>query len=204
MSDTLAQNTGGQTAAEILDSVGYTGFVRALFNRSGDPAKDFTHAILGVVTEIYELRAATEAVNVLEEAGDIAFYIEALSQVVADYRCNQPASTVREDFEGVLVGRSGTTASYVDSLCNQLLDDAKRWVGYGKVPDDLIISAYTAFLASELTTLDCNAQFDERTLMLANIGKLLKRYNGMAFNAERAVNRDLAAEREVLEHAATV
>jgi len=36
-------------------------------------------------------------------------------------------------------------------------------------------------------------------ILKTNVEKLLKRYNGMAFNAERAVNRDLPAERKVLE-----
>jgi hypothetical protein len=36
-------------------------------------------------------------------------------------------------------------------------------------------------------------------IMVANVDKLLKRYNGMQFDAERAVSRDLPAERTVLE-----
>jgi hypothetical protein len=43
-----------KTAIEVLTEVGYEGFVKALFNRSGDLPKDFAHAVLGIVTECHE------------------------------------------------------------------------------------------------------------------------------------------------------
>lgn len=201
------------TAHEVLTTVGYDGFVRSLFNRSGDPAKDFAHAVLGIVTEVYEMRAATDRVNQLEEAGDLDFYWHALKQVVGDYLgfdseidyfgFDMGDMGAMIDYERVLdKAHIGTKQQYIDGLMNELLDTAKRWVGYGKAPADITRTLQQGFYVALETVADCGCHVSNREVEYANVEKLLERYNGMKFSAERAVNRDLAAERSVLEHAA--
>jgi hypothetical protein len=198
------------TAQDVLTKVGYDGFVRSLFNRSGDPAKDFAHAVLGIVTEVYEMRAALEPVNQLEEAGDLTFYGYALKQVVGDW-LKHDDSTQDYGFDlhalaaaevHISAAQVGTAQQYIDSLINEMLDTAKRWVGYGKPPADIVHTLAQGCYVALGTVEDCGMALDTGLMELANVKKLLERYNGMTFNAERAVNRDLAAERSVLEHAA--
>lgn len=197
------------TAQEILSQVdGYDNFVRSLFNRSGDPAKDFTHAILGVATEIYELRNFDGDVNFLEEAGDLKFYTHALRQVCEDHLGR---SISGEDMVAALENLSDKyfieDNSRADWLINELLDVAKRWVGYGKLSMRLpgVCGLVANLTAIEIITLkpevEDDMEFADRCER-ANVEKLLERYNGVKFDAERAVNRDLGSERRVLEGAA--
>lgn len=201
------------TAHDVLTTVGYDGFVRSLFNRSGDPSKDFAHAVLGIVTEVSEMRAARDPVNLLEEAGDVSFYGLAVEQVLADflgvegeremplgssnYKLMGPMKEALED------QRVGPMGAYLDQLLNELLDHAKRWVGYGKAPADALRVMALVSYVEDLAFRECRVCAPSLChIYLANIEKLLERYKGMTFSAEHAVNRDLAAERSVLEHAA--
>lgn len=192
-----------QTAIEVLATVGYEGFVKSLYNRTGDLSKDFSHAVLGIVTECHEYLTATDEVNAVEEAGDLCFYLTALKQVLDEmspiddeaYNKLYDAASARmetEDFQVV--------STYVEWL-----DLAKRWVGYGKSPTmhttELLANA--SALVSFVVSCGPVGEPDMHKVLLVNVEKLLQRYNGMTFSAERAVNRDLFAEREVLEtHAA--
>lgn len=195
------------TAEQVLSTVGYPGFVRSLFNRSGNPAVDFTHAVLGIATEIHELRTATEKVNALEEGGDLTFYVEALGQVICDHTGLTLDDLFEGDgaeaaFRGLVSMQVGTVQAYTQHLANELLDSAKRWVGYGKVPTSLADEFRRALFLVGMSIRDCGLEDEVRRLELINVKKLLARYNGMVFTAERAVNRDLPAERAVLEGAA--
>jgi hypothetical protein len=180
----------------------YADFVRKLFNRSGDLSKDFTHAILGVVTEINEYLTAIDEVNGLEELGDLEFYLEALGQVVADARsAAADGSVIALDltplytqarlvsFEAVIANESAT-----------LLDQAKRWVGYGKQPTDLqavLNQAVSLVVFANLGGKYPNMDHDR--IRKVNMAKLLKRYPGGEFDAYRAIVRDVEAERVVLQ-----
>lgn len=188
-----------KTAIEVLTEVGYEGFVKALYNRSGDLSKDFAHAVLGIVTECHEYLTATDQVNAIEEAGDLCFYLTALKQVLDDVGTFDEsefdklvdAACTRMDAEGFKV---------MDEFV-EWLDLAKRWVGYGKAPtmSPTQLMAEAAALVSFVIDKGAASNVDMPVIMVTNVDKLLKRYNGMKFDAERAVNRDLPAERAVLE-----
>lgn len=179
----------------------YDQFVRKLFNRSGDPSKDFTHAILGIVTEIHEYLSAPDEVNAREELGGLAFYEVALGQVITDLIGPFTPMPLGDGLQylhdqAIRAGCSGIIAN----TCNTLLDDAKRWVGYNKQPKSLI-EVYSA--ARELIYFvnqtgpypDSDSQRIQRT----NMAKLLKRYPGGEYSQYHALVRDLGAERAVLE-----
>lgn len=191
------------TADEVFNTVGYDGFVRSLFNRSGDPAKDFAHAVLGIVTEIYELRQAPDKVNAIEEGGDLTFYTQALGQVINDFtgKDHVTVEEIDEYIERHMEAHVGTMSTYVDKLCNELLDSAKRWAGYGKVPPDLTGDLCKALFVVLTSLEDTNTTTNTTKLERVNVEKLLERYNGMQFTLDRAINRDLVAERAVLESA---
>lgn len=200
----MTENNTPLTAEQVLHDVGYDGFVRALFNRSGDPSKDLAHAVLGIVTEIYELRTATDRVNQVEEAGDLMFYRQALQQVVEDCEGRPSEEQIlAHDRDGLalLEAQTGSSSDYVDHLCNILQDHAKRWVGYGKAPESLAGVLVVGAVAHHLTMRDHTLEREGEEVQLVNAKKLLKRYAGTTFNADKAINRDLAAERTVLEDA---
>jgi hypothetical protein len=188
-----------KTAIEVLTEVGYEGFVKALFNRSGDLPKDFAHAVLGIVTEGHEYLTATDEVNAIEEGGDLCFYLTAMKQVLDDVGTYDEvefdklveAACTRLDAEGFQL---------MDELV-EWLDLAKRWVGYGKAPTmstTQLVAEASALVSFVLDRGDAE-DVEMSVIMVANVDKLLKRYNGMQFDAERAVSRDLPAERTVLE-----
>lgn len=193
----------GHTVDAILNGIGYDGFVRALFNRSGDFSKDFAHAVLGISTEVYELRHATDKVNQTEEAGDLLFYSTALMQVVHDL-LGEPVedllSLPLQQVGQLIAGRVGPSGPYIDQVLNQLQDDAKRWVGYDRAPADPKLSLAKGLLVVCVLLEDCGCD-DNDELQRVNIAKLLKRYKGLKFTSEAAINRDVAAERSVMEHA---
>jgi NTP pyrophosphatase (non-canonical NTP hydrolase) len=207
---------------KVLEGVGYDGFVRALFNRSGDPAKDFAHAALGIVTECHELIHAKDRVNFLEELGDLLFYNEALTQVTFDHlgyttpeaRGEAEDSMTRleaSEVEGL--ERAAWNEETLREGLNDLLDHAKRWVGYGKEPEDILkVVSHALTMSGVCLMLSYTSrlkvgELPEENITLkaveANILKLLDRYKGMAFNADHAINRDVQHERETLEAAAS-
>lgn len=185
----------------------YSDFVRKLYNRSGDPSKDFTHAILGVVTETYEYRMAYDSTNALEELGDLEFYVEALAQVIDDKLDMRPSpcdDTTVERIGALLakVENDGYQAA-VNEACNNLLDEAKRWVGYGKEPKNLLSTWHE--VAALTYVVNIRGGFpneDRQAIRSSNMRKLLKRYPGGEFSQFHALVRDTEAEREAIQRAA--
>lgn len=188
---------------ENTKSIPYYDFVKKLFNRTGDPSKDFAHCILGIVTEIHEYYTATDKVNAIEELGDMQFYLVALAQVVEEHSgpfiVDGSTTKVPDLFEAA--DKIGIH-NVISGSCNTLLDDAKRWVGYGKEPKSLseVFNAVSdlVFFVSRTGFYPVN-DTDADRIKLVNMAKLLKRYPGGEFSAYHAVVRDLAGERAVLE-----
>lgn len=200
----------------ILDTVGYEGFVRALFNRTGTPSVDFTHAVLGIATEVYELLSAKDAVNATEEAGDLAFYLQAMWIVLSDAYPTLVEGVERSNEFDLIVEQVGdlhkeaimsmSKPALLNHLLTELLDVAKRWVGYGKEyphhPAHLpVLAGIVVGLAEHLCVASGSLEDDTERTIEVNVKKLLKRYQGMKFDATLAVNRDLAGERAVLDAA---
>lgn len=198
-------NTPEQALEVLRSPQGYHEFVRTLFNRSGDLSKDFTHAVLGLCTEVDEILAARDGVNAVEEAGDLMFYTVALDQVLSDWQPGFKHSLDSASLEATYTQLGLHTRNLpelVDLLRNQLMDMAKRWVGYGKQPvanPDTIMMMATSLVDAAFRLSVMRGEADESTIIVANVAKLLDRYKGAKFNAELAVNRDTDSERKVLE-----
>lgn len=184
----------------------YPAFVRKLFNRSGvDPSKDFTHAVLGLATEIHEYLRAIERVNAVEELGDAEFYVEALEQVIVDHiGAPLPMSDIelQVDTEMRVFLISNRKHELLQDTIVDLLDHAKRWVGYAKEPASLIAVyslAVFALQAGRELGLVPHDDASKAHIRSVNMAKLLKRYPGGDFDQYRALQRDLDGERAVLE-----
>jgi hypothetical protein len=207
-----------QKPAITVDSVlasedGYDGFVRALFNRVGNPAVDFTHAALGIVTECHELLTAKSEVNALEELGDLEFYEHALLQVLADHygedelaeSCTAISTNTAEMQQIVPDAHLKALPVLHAEMSTVLLDVAKRWVGYGKAPTmrpgTLVALAMSVKGIAALMSAGRTMMQDEDRITRVNVAKLLDRYKGVKFNADHAINRDVASEARVMEDA---
>lgn len=185
----------------------YKAFVAKLFNRNGDLSKDFAHAVFGIVTETRELLRATDDINATEEAGDLTFFQEALELVMREHAAamtNSPTATEAADMRWSIYDHalSHPPAQVIEEFSHDLMEAAKRWVGYGKAPaqvEDLVTKARVVVTLA-LKHSDC-VDISRDTLQRTNMAKLLKRYPGGEFDAFRAVNRDLQGERDALSKA---
>ena len=181
----------------------YAAFVAKLFNRTDDLSKDFCHATLGVITEMRELALARDAqddVTALEEAGDLTFFHTAYCMVVQDLY-------PEPDVDGHAVSKaiyeralSMSAQDMIDEFSQEMLDAAKRWVGYGKQPTplqavELVVKTTIVF---NVILMDSMSDVDPEDILRANMAKLLVRYPGGEFDAFRAVTRDTEAERAAL------
>lgn len=185
----------------------YPAFVRKLFNRSGDPAKDFAHAILGIAAEAHEYLIADERVNGVEEMGDLEFYFESTRQVIEDHlgralQMSDIEAEVDKDMAIFLI--SARKRDLLQDTLVDLLDQAKRWVGYQREPANLAATlslALYALRAARTLGVLCDEEYDRSHILSVNMAKLLKRYPGGDFDQFRALQRDLGAERATLESA---
>jgi hypothetical protein len=192
------------TPEGVLETIGYRNFVAGLFNRSENHALEFAHAILGIATELHELRRAVQPAHALEEMGDLAFYGEALYIVVQAVTGFSDADFVLGDDVDDWFGWLGDDYTYhdlIDDKRTELLDHAKRWIGYGKQPADFLQVLRDALNLVRFANLTLpGGPFPEWNVQVCNVAKLLHRYKGLKFNAEHAVNRDLSGEQAVIQH----
>lgn len=180
-------------AKQVLETVGYQGFVKSLFNRSGDISKDFAHAALGLVTELDEFANATDPLNALEEKGDLLFYLEAMRQVLDEH--SPVHMGMLDAYAEKIVQRYLEDPPKLVTVMMEWVDLAKRWIGYGKAPT---MSTTELFAEASLLVFVLTKDVPGDA-MTSNINKLLTRYNGMTFSKDRAVNRDKEAERAALQ-----
>lgn len=193
-------------AEDVLRDVGYPAFVASLFNRSGHQAQDFTHAVLGVATETHELLVATDAVNGLEEQGDLRFYGQAVINLVEEFTGLDFDYDLADSVYKRLIAHGEVIGSeaVINEARTDILDVAKRWIGYGKEPENLQLAG--AQVIALVQFVSEHARFSEEDackVELVNVDKLLLRYKGLKFNANHAVNRDVQAERSRLEASAS-
>ncbi len=178
------------------------------------------HAMLGMDTEQAELDQMItghlvfsepfDTVNVLEEAGDQLWYI---ALAVDALQWNMDVVMNDGDFAGALtafdetpkytvativVSKAARSRSGINVAQGDFADIYKKHFIYGKSVDK---EAVRKALQSQLIFLNCllvSCGYSLVDAMKRNIEKLNKRYPGK-FTQEKALNRDLEAERAVLE-----
>ncbi len=153
------------------------------------------HAVIGILTEVEELLDnhigdVQDFTNMLEEAGDITWYLAIIGR---EYQLDYPQLLVRNKNEDPMK----LVLKVIKNTC-KLLDMMKKKIYYNKPIDDNLFKTITHVIMLDLSdymnTYDINIQnsFD------VNIAKLKARY-GEKFSSERAINRDLETERNILE-----
>ena len=155
------------------------------FNKPGtSPLHDLLHGALGLVTELHEYRNAVDRVHKMEELGDLMWFATLLRQTaLAQITEYSPVPINEPIFNGSVIAR----------VC----DIAKRWMQYGKAPsqDDWAFVASVTASIIEVIVLD---DFDLDQVLQKNYDKLEARF-GAKFSTDRAIDRDTANERKVLE-----
>lgn len=156
----------------------------------GSEALNLSHMVLGMCSEVSELREAMfnmDSVNIGEELADINWYI-------ANY----------ERLRGRIVEGNYSFKEFnptIDILYNEiseLQDLVKKFIAYGKEID---IINETSLLGSIKNLLKCfyiQYNLNEEEYLAKNIAKLESRYPEK-FTNEKALNRDLETERRILE-----
>lgn len=156
------------------------------------------HAILGVATEVNEIYDGVEnkknteidAVNILEEMGDVAWYLAIAYDELGTFDISPLNSEITEVDKSPLIE--------LRKASSELLDHTKKVLFYAKPLDiELINDNFTkiaGYLAESIVM--CNGEVEK--VLTTNINKLKARYPEK-FSEDKAENRNLANERAVLE-----
>lgn len=143
------------------------------------------HAALGICTELAELEEVDTVVNLVEEIGDVYWYL-AIADDILSWQETIPYSTVVEESAMFYLG--------------EIQDVIKRHIFYGKELDTVRIS--TAFKGIAWHLLD---DLNKQGLRVedsweANIIKLEKRYPDKFFDSKFAIHRDTDRELDHIAH----
>lgn len=162
----------------------------------GDMKSNLSHMVLGIFSESEEYIKAMQAddmVNAREELADMYWYLANyctfrgfdLEEVVgSEYSLSFELEEWQEN------------VSIYDVYTSKLADYVKKYIAYNKPLDEELEKQAIEAIAYSLT-LDDNYFTPEEDLD-KNIQKLKQRYPDK-FTEEKALNRDLDAEREILE-----
>lgn len=158
----------------------------------------FLHGSMGLVTEVGELEDFKDEVNLIEECGDIIWYlaitVDSLGIYFTDLNVEVKELTLRE------------ATSKLVCCAAEILDKAKRAVFYGKPLEEDAVIDQLGPLVNALSNVcrhggaDIATAIDKVTRKLVGnkeTGEKGRFENG--FSQEEAYNRDLDAERNILE-----
>lgn len=181
------------------DTVGYDELVKALAKPGLDVINDLTegkahllHMAVGISGEVGELVIAfdhgahlfnvLDTENVIEELGDIEFYMEGYRQELMWNREDvvDPCALV------VPYGDAITTAVIAAS---QILDLTKKYAIYGKVLDAVAVAEWFRALESAMNSIRVAIGIDRLMTIRHNTSKLRTRYHSGSYSDQHAQER---------------
>jgi NTP pyrophosphatase (non-canonical NTP hydrolase) len=164
---------------------------RTLINKG--LADNIVHGAIGIATEIGELKEAFDSVNRKEELGDIFWYV-AIFWRELELPWNSP--WILEKDLNLEINSYTESLNSLDYYSKHLLDQAKRVKFYS-----MDISKFKIELLYEISKVIAKiidrSEFDFENILEINIAKLRQRFPEK-FTSEKALNRDLNKEREIL------
>lgn len=171
----------------------YRQMVKDLFKHMDGPGAMMLHAAVGIAGESGELRQATSRKNLIEECGDIEFYIEAAWQQMGGNERNERA----RDFLFVSDATVGSVIDRIHTIGADILDHAKKvWVYQGsKGNRDNAISLELVQLEVTLDVFYKLIGTDRSSVQVMNQNKLLGnaeiagRYASGKYSDEQALAR---------------
>jgi hypothetical protein len=173
---------------EVLYARPYPDMVSSLQKKMGSQGADVLHAAVGICGEAAELAVARSVEDIVEELGDMEFYVEACFQalggrLVTDY----PLVLDQGDPAGMQC--LSTAPTYLMVMAGHLLDKAKKsWV-YEKPVDQVGLRTDLLRLEVAMRVLRELIQVSRTDVLRANQNKLGKRYPGGVYTNQAAITR---------------
>lgn len=171
--------------AAVLVAVPYGQMVKNLFKPMGDLASSCMHASVGISGEAAELMVAGSIENVVEELGDVAFYVEAYYQQLGG---RTPITLASNDPVNSVLGLGNLTTA-VAVCAGELLDLTKKaWAYSAPLKEDAV--RYELLRLEVMLRRACDLfglQFED--VLGANQAKLGKRYPDGVYADEAAMRR---------------
>ena len=162
----------------MSDSYSFDYMVGKLFKKGKmkEEGEELMHAAIGISGEVAELGSCISRLNILEELGDLAFYIEAARQSI--------------NFRGSDCATQYYTLASLLNIMSQLAGDLldltkKQWV-YGKPIENEKIHQLLDQLLSGVIFLGELSGYTILDIMSANHEKLEKRYPGHVYSDQNA------------------
>lgn len=153
------------------------------------------HAALGLATEIEELlvnySGNIDPTNVLEECGDLTWYLSIFYREYPEIENVKVASTMEVKTPQNLI------MSMLKGIL-QIQDLIKKKLYYNKPVNQETMNLLVAILDMDIRMYLNVYGLNIEDVWERNIAKLKARY-GEKFSSERAINRDLETERQILE-----
>ena len=143
--------TEQRVPATVLRTVPYDQMVANLFKHMGSREASLLHAAIGISGEAVELSVADSIENIVEELGDMEFYIEAGYQVLGGRRSALADELVLEASDPAQRQVLGSVTIAMSAAAGRLLDLAKKGWVYNKPLDDNAERA----VRYELMRLEC-------------------------------------------------
>lgn len=122
--------------ATVLRTVPYDQMVANLFKHMGSREASLLHAAIGISGECGELLVASSIENIVEELGDIEFYVEAGYQVLGGRRTPLADGLEVAGSDPAMHQVLGTVTIAMSSTSARLLDLAKKGWVYNKPLDE--------------------------------------------------------------------
>jgi len=152
------------------------------------------HAVIGVLTEIEELLdnhiGESDETNRGEELGDVFWYLAIIGR---EFNIDYPQLIVKEKSNDIM----GIVIKIIKNTC-KLLDMLKKKIYYDKKIDEDLFKQISQFIMLDILDYGNYYGLNIEKSFEVNIAKLKARY-GEKFSTERAINRDLISERNILE-----
>jgi NTP pyrophosphatase (non-canonical NTP hydrolase) len=170
---------------------------------------DGAHLTLGMFTEIGELQSQislllegktddVDVTNVKEEVGDLLWYIACLCDLVGMDMEELAYTALAQNIEIPKDDLAKVWAKVI-YYSSELADDYKKRLAYKKMINRQKQTIYTAALIQTIEKGLCPLlKVDVHRAMFTNIAKLKERY-GDKFVGLKAIKRDTAEERKILE-----
>lgn len=159
----------------------------------GKQVENLLHGVIGVITELEELLGWSDEVNKKEEVADIFWYLALLDRELnLNLQLPNTTPSITQVTNQSLIIQSFKISSL-------LLDFLKKKIYYNKNVDLENFKNEVKNLFDVMCTLCKLNQIDIPNVLDKNISKLKARY-GEKFTSERAINRDLVIERNILEN----
>lgn len=154
------------------------------------------HAATGISGEGGELLEGLRAkvsydeqrTNLIEESGDLYFYIE---QLVQETGMEIPWNDITADAYSMRIGQDMMLSYGIEvAVCSaQVLDTVKKCTIYNKELNQTVLSIQLYDLLKYLMALGLMFGFGREVAISANIAKLSKRYEGLKYSDKAAQDR---------------